>query len=270
VRPNAGQKELLFFGRGMSVLGLSVGVALGLLTIETGAPNLSALFSLQSVTPIHAAPAAMLGLHWRGLRGEAVLAGMIAGLGVTLGLVFTPLNVGLPKGLDMLACGLSTALLGLFVNLVVTVTLGLLLQWRPNLFGDAAAAARRAAAATLGFGPLDIGTRRDKMINPYALGAAFLLLLFSAPFCFKPGARNRFIGDMAVWPFVSLVLSAALAILASYCYLFLWEEFQEPSGGAAGGKQVSPASSDDGKGAVAPKDPDAAPAKVNGSNGVKA
>lgn len=41
--------------------------------------NLSALFSLQNVTPIHVAPAVWLGLHWRGLRGEAVAAGMISG-----------------------------------------------------------------------------------------------------------------------------------------------------------------------------------------------
>lgn len=51
----------------------------GLLTIEKGVPNLTGLFSLQNVTPIHVAPAVWLGLHWKGLRGEAVVAGMISG-----------------------------------------------------------------------------------------------------------------------------------------------------------------------------------------------
>ena len=42
-------------------------------------PNLTGLFSLQNVTPIHVAPSVWLGLHWKGLRGEAVVAGMITG-----------------------------------------------------------------------------------------------------------------------------------------------------------------------------------------------
>jgi Na+/proline symporter len=41
--------------------------------------DLSMLFSLQTVTPIHIAPAMWLGLHWKGLRAEAVLAGMVVG-----------------------------------------------------------------------------------------------------------------------------------------------------------------------------------------------
>lgn len=49
------------------------------MTIEKGVPNLTGLFSLQNVTPIHVAPAVWLGLHWKGLRGEAVVAGMLSG-----------------------------------------------------------------------------------------------------------------------------------------------------------------------------------------------
>jgi Na+/proline symporter len=49
------------------------------MTIERGVPNLTGLFSLQNVTPIHVAPAVWLGLHWKGLRGEAVVAGMLSG-----------------------------------------------------------------------------------------------------------------------------------------------------------------------------------------------
>ena len=49
------------------------------MTIEKGVPNLTGLFSLQNVTPIHVAPSVWLGLHWKGLRGEAVAAGMLSG-----------------------------------------------------------------------------------------------------------------------------------------------------------------------------------------------
>jgi hypothetical protein len=189
------------------------------LTIQTGTPNLSALFSLQNVTPIHIAPAVWLGLHWRGLRGEAVLAGMVSGLAVTVGLVFSPYNVGLAKGLDSTASGLSTAMIGFFVNFAVTVALGLALKYYPNLFGNALAAARRAAAIE----HLDIGAKRDKMLKPLPWALMFLLLLFTAPLCFRPGARNKFIGSMAVWPFISLLFSGVLAFIAAYAYLFLWE-----------------------------------------------
>jgi hypothetical protein len=199
------------------------------LTIQTGTPNLSALFSLQNVTPIHVAPAVWLGLHWRGLRGEAVLAGMASGLAVTVGLVFSPLNVGLAKGLDSTACGLSTAMIGFFVNIGVTVTLGLALQRWPTLLGDVAAAARRTAAMDR----LDIGPKRDKMLAPLPWALMFLMLLFCAPICFRPGTKNRFIGAMAVWPFISLLFSGVLAIVAAYAYLFLWE-VGPPGGGGKG------------------------------------
>ncbi|KAI8471640.1 MAG: SSS family transporter: sodium ion/pantothenate [Monoraphidium minutum] len=237
VRPNASSRELLFFGRVMSVIGLAIGVTLGLLTIQTGTPNLSALFSLQNVTPIHVAPAVWLGLHWRGLRGEAVAAGMVAGLGVTVGLVFSQYNTGLVRGLDATACGLSTAMIGFFVNITITVALGLLLQARPGLFGDAAAAAKAA------YERLDIGPKRDRMLNAPLLGFLFLLLLFTAPFCFKSGAPNVFVGDMAAWAFVALLLSGVLAIVTAAAYLFLWEDYQEPGSslpmGASDAKDVA-------------------------------
>lgn len=227
LRRTASQRELIWFGRIMSTAGLAIGVTLGLFTIQTGTPNLSALFSLQNVTPIHVAPAVWLGLHWRGLRGEAVAAGMVSGLAVTIGMVFSPLNTGLAKGLDSTACGLSTAMIGFFVNITVTVTLGLLLQRRPALFGDVAAAARRAGGAALEH--LDMGARRDRMLSAPLLGAALALLLFTAPFCFTSGSANAFVGAMAAWPFVSLMLSGALACVTAYAYLFMWEDYEEPA-----------------------------------------
>lgn len=178
---------------------------------------------------IHIAPAAFLGLHWRALRGEAVLAGMVSGLAVTLGLVFSPLNVALEKGSDSLACGLSTALVGFFVNITVTVTLGLLLQRWPNLFGDALAAARRGGAGGAA-SRLDVGPKRDRALRRWwYLAAMALCLLFSVPFCFRPGSRNRFVGDMAAWAFASLFLSGLLAVLAAACFLWLtWEDYEDP------------------------------------------
>lgn len=172
------------------------------------------------MTPIHVAPAAFLGLHWRALRGEAVAAGMISGLAVTIGLVFSPLNVGLEKGLDSTACGLSTAMIGFIVNITVTVTLGLLLQWRPNLLGDPSAAASSGAALDR----LDMGPKKDKALRYWpVLLAMLLLLVFCAPFCFRPGSRNKFVGDMAAWPFVALLFSGVLAAAAALGYMFLWE-----------------------------------------------
>lgn len=51
LRPRASPREQLLFARVMAVAALAVGVGLGLKTIQTGTPNLSALFSLQNVTP---------------------------------------------------------------------------------------------------------------------------------------------------------------------------------------------------------------------------
>ena len=80
------------------------------------ASNLSNLFSLQTVTPIHVAPAMWLGLHWKGLRGEAVLAGMLVGLSVTFGFTFSALNVKLALGLEETKQGWSPALIGFCFN----------------------------------------------------------------------------------------------------------------------------------------------------------
>lgn len=95
----------LVFGKLMAVIGLVIGVALTILNLRKGKPDLSSLFSLQSVTPIHVVPAVWLGLHWRSLRGEAVLAGMVSGAAVTFGLTFSEKNVKLKIGDDMLENG---------------------------------------------------------------------------------------------------------------------------------------------------------------------
>jgi hypothetical protein len=223
IRPQATQRQQLWVGRAMSVIGLAIGVTLGLLTLEKGVPNLTGLFSLQNVTPIHVAPSVWLGLHWRGLRGEAVFAGMITGLATTIGLLFSTLNVRLPAGLDLMACGLSTAMLGFFVNLFVTVTLGLLMQYRPQLLGSCLSRARTLVPALT---HIDIGSVRDPLTNAILWGVMIVVLLFTVPFYRTPGTPDVFVGDMASWAFVALVLSGVLAVLVASAYLFMWRDYE--------------------------------------------
>lgn len=227
IRPRASENTQIWFGRVMSIIGLAIGVSLGLLTIEKGKPNLTGLFSLQNVTPIHIAPAVWLGLHWRGLRGEAVVAGMVSGLAVTIGLVFSPVNVMLARGLDQTACGLSTAMIGCFVNVTVTVALGLLMQRRPGALGAAFAAVRDALPAP---GHVDIGTARDALLSKpfvWLWVPMVLALLFCTPFYLPPLSPAAFVGDMAAWAFVALLLSGALACLVAGAYTWLWSDWEE-------------------------------------------
>ncbi len=49
IAPRSSETTQLWFGRAMAVVGLTIGVSLGLLTIEKGFPNLTGLFSLQNV-----------------------------------------------------------------------------------------------------------------------------------------------------------------------------------------------------------------------------
>ncbi|WIA33094.1 hypothetical protein OEZ86_006248 [Tetradesmus obliquus] len=233
---HASEATQIWFGRVMSVVGLAIGVMLGLLTIEKGVPNLTGLFSLQNTTPIHVAPAVWLGLHWKGLRGEAVAAGMISGLAVTIGLVFSPVNVKLAAGLDQTACGLSTAMIGFFVNLFVTVVLGLIMQHKPQVFGKAAAAVRNMVPA---YEHINVGSKRDSLLNPYLWAAMVLVLLFSVPFYRTPGSPDKFVGDMSAWAFVALFCSGILAILVAYAYMRLWQDWDvEALPATANGKDL--------------------------------
>ncbi|GIL75284.1 hypothetical protein Vretimale_7979 [Volvox reticuliferus] len=134
LRPNAGQIEQLVFGKVMAIIALVVGVTLGNYSVSRGKPDLSGLFALQNVTPIHVTPAVWLGLHWRGLRGEAVLTGFICGLGVTIGLVFSDQNILRANGSDMTSVGISSAWFGFVVNIGITILLGVLMQLFPQLF----------------------------------------------------------------------------------------------------------------------------------------
>lgn len=146
-----------------------------------------------------------------------------AGLAVTIGLVFSPINVKLAAGLDQTACGLSTAMIGFFVNLFVTVVLGLVMQYRPQLAGQAFAAVRSAMP---NYNHINIGNTRDALLNPYLWAAMVTVLLFTVPFYRVPLSPEVFVGDMAAWAFVSLMLSGVLACLVSYGYMVLWRSYE--------------------------------------------
>lgn len=178
------------------------------------------------VTPIHIAPAVWLGLHWKGLRGEAVAAGMLSGLAVTIGLVFSPVNVKLAAGLDQTACGLSTAMIGFFVNLFVTVVLGVVMQQRPGMFGRTFAAVRDLIPS---LEHINVGSTRCTLVNPYLLTAVAIVLLFTVPFYRVPLSPDFFVGDMSLWAFIALFLSGILAVMVAYAYMRLWTDWDEGS-----------------------------------------
>ncbi|KAJ9521193.1 hypothetical protein QJQ45_022914 [Haematococcus lacustris] len=273
VAEQVSEPKQLLVAKAMAMVGLAIGVGLSIRVLQTGTPDLSSLFSLQSVTPIHVAPSVWLGLHWRGLRAEPVLAGMVSGLGVTLGLVFSPLNLRRAAGDDMTASGLSSAWIGFCVNLFVTVVGGLAMQYGPPLLarlrqprmatsatwtqggaqeeqqgGAAGNAATPASLITPGGSnaaggkeaahplSLDIGSARDPLIHPRLQVPLLVVMLFTIPFCFPIRAPNTWVGSMASWAFVSLLLSGAMSAIAAFAYLFLWEEFSPAPSFAFGAK----------------------------------
>jgi hypothetical protein len=63
------------------------------------------------------------------------------------------------------------------------------------------------------------------MLNPWLWAAMLVVLLFTVPFCWRPLSLNPFIGDMAAWPFVALVLSGVLALMVASAYMLLWEDY---------------------------------------------
>jgi len=219
-RPHAGAREQLLFTRTMGVLGLALGLFLTSMSIRSKEPwNLSNLFSFQTVTPIHVAPAVWLGLHWKGLRGEAVLAGMILGLATTMGFTFSTLNVKLKLGLDETKEGWSCALIGLCVNVIVTVLLGLIFEHGVKLpSGPLAKFAR----------PLNIhelfGTKLDRLCHPVLWLLMSVLIALTTPFYREFGSKDHFVGSLASWAFVSLAFSGVITMVVALAYLFLWDD----------------------------------------------
>jgi nitric oxide reductase large subunit len=114
-------------------------------------------------------------------------------------------------------------MIGFFVNITVTVVLGLLMQHKPNFAGSAFAAVRNAMPD---YNHINIGSKRDPLLNPYLWAAMVLVLLFTVPFYRVPLSLEVFVGDMSAWAFVALMLSGVLACLVSYAYMRMWESYQ--------------------------------------------
>jgi SSS family solute:Na+ symporter len=224
INPAASAREQLIFTRCMTVVGLAVGLFLTSMSLrQDDVWNYSNLFSLQTVSPIHVAPAVWLGLHWRGLRGEAVVAGMLVGLAVTFGFTFSELNVKLKLGLDETKEGWSCAVIGLCCNLIVTVGLGLLFEHGPQLpTGPLARYAR----------PMDVhhifGPGLDKLCHPGLWLVMCVLIAFTTPFYRTFDSPDSFVGSMASWAFISLSVSGIITVVVAAAYMYLWTEYVLP------------------------------------------
>eukprot|EP00878_Enallax_costatus_P023224 GHUV01024691.1.p1 GENE.GHUV01024691.1~~GHUV01024691.1.p1 ORF type:complete len:188 (+),score=32.62 GHUV01024691.1:765-1328(+) len=151
---------------------------------------------------------------------------MISGLAITVGLVFSPVNVKLSAGLDQTACGLSTAMIGFFVNLFVTVTVGLVMQKRPGLFGQAFAAVREMMPS---LEHINIGNTHCTLLNPYLGAGIIIVLLFTVPFYRVPLSPDFFVGDLSLWAFIALFLSGILAVMIAFAYMRMWTDWDEGS-----------------------------------------
>mmetsp|Transcript_21638 Transcript_21638/g.33861 ORF Transcript_21638/g.33861 Transcript_21638/m.33861 type:complete len:737 (-) Transcript_21638:160-2370(-) len=225
IQPDASQARQVLFARCTAVLGLAVGIWLSVMSIQAKPEpwNLSNLFSLQTVTPIHVAPAVWFGLHWKGLRGEPVLAGMIVGLAVTFGFTFSDLNVKLALGLEETKEGWSPSLIGLCFNIIVTVVGGLLLEFNPNMLptGPVAQYAR----------PLDLhkvfGEKPDRLINPFLWGVLLTLTALTIPWYRAEdfGKPDTWVGNISLWAFLSLFFTGVLTIAVAWAYLNLWDDY---------------------------------------------
>lgn len=225
VNPRATAQEQLVFTRAMGIVGLAIGLLLTSMSIRLEQPwNLSSLFSLQTVTPIHVAPSVWLGLHWKGLRGEAVIAGMLVGLAVTFSFTFDPdLNVKLHLGLDETKNGWSGAVIGLCFNLIVTVGLGLLFEHGIALpTGPLAKYARPINVHQL------FGAKLDSLCNPALWTLLCVLIAMTTPFYREFGSTDSYVGSMASWAFISLMFSGAITIVVALAYMFLWTEYTLP------------------------------------------
>ena len=203
-----------------SVCALGIGLALSIVNIREGKPDITGLFSIQTVTPIHAIPAVWGGLHLHWLSGEAVLCGLIAGVVAGLSMVLdTSFNVKRAIGLDEHSSGWNTCVFAFLINIGVVLTVTIIEKF--------VLTKRAPSQVAPGARPLFIGTVVDKMFTaPLAWVAMLMTLLAACPFWYKPSSEVKYVGDMATWAFTSLFFSFILAIEVSCMYLFRWEDFK--------------------------------------------
>lgn len=201
-----------------SLAALGIGLGLSIVNLREGKPDITGLFSIQTVTPIHAVPAVWGGIHLHWLSGEAVLAGIVAG--VISGLVMvldTEFNVKRNLGLDEHSTGWNTACFAFLINVGVVILVTLLEKF-------VVPAAKSAATAQTN--TLFIGKKVDKMLsNPIPWFFMIFTLLAACPFWYKPGSQVKYVGDMAAWGFTSLFFSFILALQVSAMYMYRWEDF---------------------------------------------
>ncbi len=115
IRPSAPEAELTRVGKRCSWVVVS---ALAVLAIALkNQASLIGLLDRKFDILVQLAPAFMLGIHWLALDRRAVLAGLIAGLGVALGLAFGPF----PFVVAGKIWGIHPGLYGLAINLVIVL-----------------------------------------------------------------------------------------------------------------------------------------------------
>ncbi|HSG64550.1 MAG TPA: hypothetical protein VLD39_06095, partial [Gammaproteobacteria bacterium] len=117
VRSGAAESELTRVGKICSWILVAFLAALAIVLKEQA--SLIELLDRKFDLLVQLAPAFMLGIHWKGLKGRAVLAGLAVGVAISLSLAFGPFEFvvggkigGVHPGLVGLAANFSIAVLG--------------------------------------------------------------------------------------------------------------------------------------------------------------
>ncbi len=121
----ASEAQLTRFGKLFSWAVIVVLIVLALVLREKS--SLVELMDRKLDLLIQLVPAFILGIRWRGLRGEAVLAGLLCGVAVALVLAFGDFSFA-SKGKIY---GLHPGLIALVPNILLAVTVSLVLNRRP-------------------------------------------------------------------------------------------------------------------------------------------
>ena len=115
VKPGAEQSHLTKLGKIISwgTIALLTAIAI-ILNQSEGKPTLVQLLDMKFDMLVQLAPAFMLGIHWKGMRGGPTFAGMAAGLVLALGLfpVKTISSLGIHAGLFGLLLNVTIAVVG--------------------------------------------------------------------------------------------------------------------------------------------------------------
>lgn len=125
LRPAASQGALTLFGKVASLLLMAITVCTAIVLRDS--TTIMALIKLKLELLCQIAPAFFLGLHWKALRGGAVLAGLVAGTTAAI----TMKQFGLLAG-----SGISPGLYGLALNVIVLLTVQVALPARRKFLAE--------------------------------------------------------------------------------------------------------------------------------------